>query len=447
MKKKIAVAGSGVGGLVVGALLARKDFDVSLWSDTDKEDLGYDWTDSLDVKLLESIIGKKIPSADFCYDDIVAFFTPSEKVKVSNENDGDRKTTKMERRIFERYLCEFAEECGVQFHWNDAVKAPLVEDGRVTGFLTQSGEVTADLVIDACGIDSPLRTNLPKVFGIESAVSFGEAFFVYRAMYERKVLGEKPKCPLEIYLLPQGEKGIAWYTTRDDEIDVLIGRFSPIKSESVQKTLEHFAATHPEFSFEVKRGSDCQYRIPVRRPLNKFVADGYAAIGDSAFMTLPMNGSGINFTMNAALFLVDAVSQAENYTTENLWSYQHNYYARFGKDLAGVEAIKNTLLGMNPAWVDFLFENRIITQKEMDNEAGMSLSLGEILGKAVRGAKNPRALLALVKGLKRNGELVNHFAALPQTYTAEAFERWSAKTEKLLIRLHDWNLGNSARLH
>ena len=39
-----------------------------------------------------------------------------------------------------------------------------------------------------------------------------------------------------------------------------------------------------------------QFRvIPVRRPLTLLVGDGYAAVGDSAFMTTPMNGMGIEW--------------------------------------------------------------------------------------------------------------------------------------------------------
>ena len=38
------------------------------------------------------------------------------------------------------------------------------------------------------------------------------------------------------------------------------------------------------------------------------VADGYAAIGDSAFMTVPVIGSGIANALKAAKILADAIS-------------------------------------------------------------------------------------------------------------------------------------------
>ena len=47
--------------------------------------------------------------------------------------------------------------------------------------------------------------------------------------------------------------------------------------------------------------------IPVRQPLAVMIADGYAAIGDSAFMAIPINGSGIGCSMRAGKMLADAV--------------------------------------------------------------------------------------------------------------------------------------------
>lgn len=422
-----------MGGLTVGAELAKRGFDVTLVSRGAPEDLGYDWTDSLDVPYLESIIGKKIPKEDFCYDDIVAFYTPAERVQVSNADAGPRTTTKMERRVFEHYLFEYARDCGVQFRWKTDVIMPLTDGDKVIGVRTEEGDIFADLVVDACGMWSPLRSKLPEALGIEKECAYGEAFYVYRAMYERNKLGEIPACPLEIYLLHLGEQGISWYCTREDEIDVLVGRFEPVAEETVERTLVRFEKTHPELTRKVKRAGDADYTIPIRRPLNRLVADGYAAIGDSAFMTLPMNGSGINFSLHAAMLLADVVSAAKDFSTESLWRYQREYFVNFGSNLAGVEAIKNALLGMKPEWVDFLFENRIITQKEMDSESGLKLGFGEIMGKAVRGVKNLPALLALVKGLAANGALVKHYAAVPETFTKESFAAWNEKAKSLVL--------------
>ena len=46
--------------------------------------------------------------------------------------------------------------------------------------------------------------------------------------------------------------------------------------------------------------------------LPMIVADGYAAVGDSAAMTIPLNGSGINLSMNAGKLLADHFGTMEN---------------------------------------------------------------------------------------------------------------------------------------
>ena len=65
-------------------------------------------------------------------------------------------------------------------------------------------------------------------------------------------------------------------------------------------------------------------QIPVRRPLSRFVANGYAAVGDSACMTIPMLGSGMASGMKAAKILADTLSDSvcDAFDTANLSRYQ-----------------------------------------------------------------------------------------------------------------------------
>jgi len=45
MGNKIIVAGAGHGGLAAAADLSRRGFDVTVFEQKEKKDLGYDWTD------------------------------------------------------------------------------------------------------------------------------------------------------------------------------------------------------------------------------------------------------------------------------------------------------------------------------------------------------------------------------------------------------------------
>ena len=43
MSRKIIIAGAGHGGLIAGALLAEKGYDVTVYERNIRDDLGYDW--------------------------------------------------------------------------------------------------------------------------------------------------------------------------------------------------------------------------------------------------------------------------------------------------------------------------------------------------------------------------------------------------------------------
>jgi flavin-dependent dehydrogenase len=68
------------------------------------------------------------------------------------------------------------------------------------------------------------------------------------------------------------------------------------------------------------------------------VFDGYAAIGDSAFMTVPIIGSGIANSLKAARMLADTILADRDgaYDFEHLWKYQTRYYKNIGAGLAAV---------------------------------------------------------------------------------------------------------------
>ena len=72
--------------------------------------------------------------------------------------------------------------------------------------------------------------------------------------------------------------------------DVLVGKFEPFKKGEVKEFVDYLRTINPIIGKKKVRGG--QYaEIPVRQSLAVMTADGYAAIGDSAFMTIPLLGS------------------------------------------------------------------------------------------------------------------------------------------------------------
>ena len=161
--KNILIAGAGTGGLAVGALLAKDGYNVTLYADCAPDTHGYNWEDSLNVRLIEEFTGVVLQEHEKGVLPNNRYFSPDEKTPIETDY-GEKPPTKMERRLLSRLLIEYAASCGVQFVWHTKITGAVTENARVVGVTTDSAVLYADLVIDACGVDSAVRkVCLPSV--------------------------------------------------------------------------------------------------------------------------------------------------------------------------------------------------------------------------------------------------------------------------------------------
>lgn len=427
MGKKIVVAGAGHGGLVAAAKLAQNGFDVTVYERKAREQLGYDWLDAVDPRAFYEV-GLELPKdVKFEKNGDMRFYNPALSAPITVASNGNG-STKIERKLIYDLLLDYAEKSGVKFVFDCPVLGPLMNGTRVVGVETPHENVKADLVIDSAGIDSPVREKLPFDCNIDNTYGYGECFFAYRA-YFNKLPAPEPEVAYEIFLMHLGERGISWVVTEKDCVDVLIGRVSPISDEEVQDILSQMRQFSPQIGFEVLRGGDKICRIPVRRPLSVMVCDGYAAVGDSAYMTMPMNGSGICAALRAGLMLADTVKadREQLFSAETLWDYNRRYILHFGLNFASIDTLKNILLCMNTKGVDFLFDKQIITPDDINfsrskSENGSSFS--DMLGRVSRGMGNLPVLLRTAGALSKGDGLKKVYRMIPEKYETESVLKW-----------------------
>lgn len=432
--KKIIVAGAGHGGLVAAAELAKAGYDVTVCESKQREELGHDWEDRFTFDVLSNITGKTIPDSAFRYRGDCAFVSPAYRTSVVIHYPEDKRQRVMERKYLINVLLDYAEECGVKFAYSTSVNAPLLDGTRVTGVLTSTGELKADLVIDAAGFFSPVRTKLPADCHVNEVPARGDAFYAYRAYFNR-LSGPADEVPFEIYLYHQGEQGLSWFLTNENSVDVLIGRIDPLSQEKVDEQLAIFKQRKPWLGENVLRGGGYGV-IPVRRPLSQLVCDGYAAVGDSAFMTTPMNGMGIDLSLLAGQLLAKTVlaDKSGDYSTKTLWNYNREYHVLYGGDAAKNEGLKNALLALPSEGVDFLFDNAVIQSSDLAG-AGKTVNVASLFGKFVRGMRNPKYFFAIIGGLIKGAKQCSAFKAIPETYDADAVERWKEKIVKCVVHI------------
>ena len=432
MKNKIIVAGGGHGGIATAMLLAKKGYDVTVYEKNAKDKMGYDWTDIFDRKGWTAV-GIPLPDkSKYNLKQDMTFYGPAMATALTQNTEEDKKEIQMERRDIYAHLIEHAEKAGVKFQYGETILKPVFFGNRVVGIKTDKDEYLADLVIDACGLNSPVRRNMPASSGIQNNPIEYEQFYIYRAFFNKACeVAEHDK--FKVILLPNNELGISWVATEEEHTDVLIGRFRPFDREYAMNQIEMLREGNPSIGEEILRADDFA-NIPVRQPLGVLVADGYAAIGDSAFMTVPVIGSGIANSLKAAKILAEAVSNDFNgsYSAETLWAYQKNFYKEIGAALAPLACVKLLLTRLQGPELDYIFANGILNAEDMTIDAD-STSLGAMLGGMsiedikikLKGLVNNKVILnKVIKMGLQLGRATAVTAAMPTTYNKKAVLNW-----------------------
>lgn len=429
--KKIIVAGAGHGGLVSAILLAREGFDVTVIESRSKHSLGYDWKDQFDLNDFTSI-GINFPS-DIKIEkpEPMIFYSPTlifkKKQLFSNPVE-----IKMDRKVLYKVLIKNAVESGVKILYNRRITAPILDGKRVIGVKTFFRSYFADLVIDSCGIFSPLKNKLKKILDLDFRITKKDAIYTYRAGYLKKktdISEEKHR----VYLFPNGARGISWVADEGNKMDILIGRFFDIDKKVVNDELYFLRKCNKFSNFKVSGGG--YYVIPVRKPMSQIVYDGYVLIGDSAYMTIPLIGSGISLCAKAGKILADVLikNKDNDFNITNLWEYQARFFKEIGYDLAFKSVFKDIVYELDKDEVDFVFQNDIITDEMISTITAadeLNFDINDLLSKGKKGLGNPKLMVKLGKTLV-SGKLRSILCKnIPMTYDKKQVDNWKEKYEK-----------------
>lgn len=255
-------------------------------------------------------------------------------------------------------------------------------------------------------------------------------------MFHKKADGVKdPQNTNKAYLKHLGEEGISWSIIDPaGTVNVLIGRAGELPKETFDRAYKALKASNPIISDEIVRGGRTCI-IPIRYPLTRMVVDGYAAIGDAAFMTIPMIGSGIENSMKAACILADTIIKSNSVKKEDLWKYEVEYFKLRGGDHVGIDILKRWLLGAKPQDLDWLFEKGVVDDGNMAAGATgklIVLSPKDLVVKVARGWTRLPLLLAMNNMLMRAKKAAKIAKEIPETYDDAKIAKWESKIEKLV---------------
>ncbi|NLB36145.1 MAG: NAD(P)/FAD-dependent oxidoreductase [Clostridiales bacterium] len=436
MAKKIIVAGAGHGGLIAAAMLAIKGYNVTILERGKKGSVGNDWPVSLDVSSLEELNLTLPQSIRLVNSHYMTLINPRKTVQITPHVDNPERF-RIEGREFREFLINNAAKHGAKIVYDVNILGPETLGNRVVGvFAFKDGRkvsYSADLVIDAAGCESPVRSNLPAEIGIEREFAYGQKLYVYRALYERKgkMLPANPYC---IYLYHMNCKGIDSLLTEDEFVDVTIGRYVPAKLREISAMLSEFKIKNPHLGKNTIRGG-VHTILPIRRALPVFVADGYAAVGDSAGMTNPVFGWGINYAMQAGKILAKTILGANhgNFSVKELWDYQRNYFLEIGSSLGALDKLQQLYFDAEARDIDYLFEKKIITTYEFesfDQKEFTHFSVIKLLGKAIACTRLRlrKKIIKAFRGIKKLEAVSNQ---IPERYDLKKVKKWAKKYENI----------------
>ena len=435
--KNIVVIGANQSGLAFAKFAADKGFDVKVFEAKARDNVAYDWTDDMMEETFPQV-GLPLPPEEIhTRKRSWTFIPPAQNVKVFVPVPEEELDFAMYRRPFNAWLEELATRAGAKVQYETRVDRLLIEDGRAVGVVLADGtKVDAGLVVDCGGVNSPIRTSLPDDFGIEQNIDPNDTFMVRRTFFRRPEGTKRPQFTNCAYLKHLGENGISWCLLSYDEksADVLIGRLGKLTDARYTNALADLRRDNPIIGKEVVTGGEL-LQIPVRHPIATMVSGGYALVGDSAYMTIPMLGSGMAAGMRAGRMLADVIADpvGDPFSVENLYRYQKQYMKEIGAEHSAINMMKNWLLKTDDKNVDFLIGKGIVSKKMLvEASAGhmLRMTFPELVATGLRGIKRLDLLLELALLMGKMEKQLATAADMPEHYDKAALKAWRAKYEK-----------------
>jgi flavin-dependent dehydrogenase len=450
---KILIIGAGHGGLTAAYGLSLGGHDVTVFERNEREKLSHDWHDDASLAVFKDLEIPMPPMGTYFRKREWSLNIPGTTEFMKLNQDPETLDFSFWRRPLAEILVKRAEDAGAKILFERNVES-LITDGtgvsernsadilpslknnesiRVLGIVADGEEIRGDLVIDSSGVLSPFRDELAKKNAV-STCKPNEVFYCFRAFYEaNEGIERNPLHTNRCYAKYMDKQGISWcIEDPEGSINVLIGMTGGLKNEELDEILANLKRDNPIIGEKILCGGTVSV-IPVRYPAEKPMTDGYIAIGDAAFMTIPLIGSGIASSMRAGAMLAEAVNRDNSVNIKTLWRYHVRFMKEIGAEHIAIDCIKRWLLAADTATLNAVFGLGVIAERDfiaLITGGMLKLSLREMLGKAVAGRKNIPLMANLGRMLLKSIMAAKAGENLPQEYDEKKVATWRKKIAK-----------------
>jgi digeranylgeranylglycerophospholipid reductase len=390
-------------------------------------------------------------------------YSPDHETKVLFEGEGYI----LNRKILPHRQVEDAKKLGVDFVYNVVCDRAYAESGfvrGVTGRIMPEGtpfKKTAKMVVDASGSATKLRPNLPISSKIDPDIDRDDLESTGRYIFDFEVQGEDltwfdPRYALihlDQYLAPGGYSWV--FPKGKSKVNVGLGVQKKAldernknfgKKEGLQDLIDQYVAMNKVIKkplqsqdTEDQGNTKGSWQVSVRRHNDCLVANGYAMVGDSAWMARPIDAGGIGPSIYASVMLGRVIAhaiEANDTSEDSLWQYNLDYMKHHGYQMASFEVLRRYLQTLTNDQISygmkyFLSEDDI---SSIVNREHPKFSRLRLLNPAmmVRVAKEPKLAGGLKHTADSSGELIAHNMNYPEK--PGGFAAWKAE---LLSKLQD----------
>lgn len=460
----IIVAGGGLAGLIVAssaAYYSKQSFRILV---VDRNPLPILGRKTITGWICGDAVGKK--SIDYMSQRIglkwghpeiehpvkgVMAYSPNHEAAVSFDGEGYL----LNRKMLPQKQLRDAQKLGVEIRGNIALRSLLVENGTVVGvagqdLLTNTAfEKTCKLVIDATGVTSVLRTNLPLKTFIQKKIdrvdleATGRYIYNFDRASEDRTHFDPDYCIIHLdqkiapggyaWVFPKGESKVnIGLGVQQKALDLYNSRTGV--HHDVKALIDNYVKNNPVVSNPTITGEEMDdgngwgtWQVSVRRQNDCLVANGFMMVGDSAWMPKPLDAGGIGPAIIAATIAgKDAVEaiEAGDTTEKGLWNYNMNYINEYGYKTAGLEVFRRMLQSLSNEDIDYGMKH-FLSKMDIDSITDgqhPEFSSLDMMSMFIRGSFNRKLADGLKYTANMNKKLVDHYRAYPSD--PEGFNGW-----------------------
>lgn len=246
------------------------------------------------------------------------------------------------RAKFDPWFAKLAEDAGAVIINRTTVDDVLVQDGTIVGVKTERGDILADVVIAADGVNSMLakqaglREELPEdavVLAVKEVIAIPK-----QMIEERFNLGTDEGVAALLVGWGPGMHAGFMYTNRDTiSIGIAVSMRDLDKSKQRPNVLFEQFKNHPSIAPLIKDGELKEYSahlIPEGgyNYVANIYADGMLVVGDAAMLVNAVNWEGTNLAMTSGIIAGETVIEAKkknDFSSRTLKKYRERLEESF----------------------------------------------------------------------------------------------------------------------